>query len=244
MSCWCPGSCGKIVGEPLKERPQGALALEQVTAPQPGLVDCPWSWDSLHPSAKLGRACREYDCVHEDSPLVQLRLKRLSRTIAGERSSSNMLLSAPCLLCYSFLPFASGCILGKKTTGALSSLSQNPLIYTEVLPAARQSSLCPSQARWRVGLLLGCGFGTWDGRSTSSFLPGKVRTGGFWPHLETENTEVGSKFLPLTVSLHPRCKKESVPPVSTPDVSVPFTCVRRDTTGKFTRNVICTVRKW
>lgn len=90
----------------MKERPQGALALEQVTAPQPGLVDCPWSWDSLHPSAKLGRACGEYDCVHEDSPLVQLRLKRLSRTIAGERSSSNMLLSAPCLLCHSFLPFA------------------------------------------------------------------------------------------------------------------------------------------
>lgn len=149
--------------EPLKERPQGALALEQVTAPQSGLVDCPWRWDSLHPSAKLDQACGEYDCVHEDSPLVQLRLKRLSRNITGEISSSNMLLSTPCLLCYSFLPFASGCILGKKTTGALSSLrihSCRGPVYTEVLPAARQSSLRSSQARCWVGLLQGCGFGT------------------------------------------------------------------------------------
>lgn len=117
----------------MKERLRGALALEHVTGPWPGLVDCPWTWDSLHPSAKLGQACRGYDCVHEDSPLVQLGLKRLSRNIPGEMSSSNMPLPTPCLFCCSFLPFASGCILGKKTTGAFSSLSQNPLMQEPCL---------------------------------------------------------------------------------------------------------------
>lgn len=127
-----------------------------------------------------------------------------------------MPLPTPCLFCYSFLPFSSGCILGKKTMSAFSSLSQNPLMQEPCLhrgPSCSKGYHLSNQVRqWRVGLLLGCGFGTWDGRSTSSFLPGKVRTGGFWPHLETENTEAGSKFLHLTVSLHPRFKKESVPP--------------------------------
>lgn len=162
----------------MKKRPQGALALEHVTAPRPGLVDCPWGWDSLHRSAKLGQACREYDCVREDSPLVPLRLKRLSRNITGKISSSDMPLPTPCLSCYRFLSFASGC---KRKPQVLSPVSvrihscRSP-VYTEVLPAAKAGRV-RQDGRWAC--CWGVDLVPELEDPQAGFLPGKVRTGGF-----------------------------------------------------------------
>lgn len=91
-----PGRAAKGKGEA-----QGALALGHVTAPRPGLVGCPWRWGSI----TLGQACRECECVHEDSPSVSLRLKRLSRNTRREKSAVR---TCSCPLAVSF---AMACFL-------------------------------------------------------------------------------------------------------------------------------------